>query len=260
MLVPARASSSRRTASTQGPVALTTARVRMRDLLARGRAHLDAGGRPVAHVQPDDLAARRDGRAAGRRGARDRDHEAGIVGLMVVVDAAGAQAVGSERRCQGVRAVRRDDQRGSVAEAGEGAVGNHAGPDHDRPVRPVGAQRHHEAERPHEVRRDDAGERAALGVGLAHQLDVAHPQVAEPAVDQLGGGARRPRGEVVALAQRDAQSGSRGDPGDAGPDDPSPDDDEIERVALEGLLQRVGFHLAVVARWPGICNFVSPKP
>ena len=219
---------------------------------------MDGGDVAVVHVESDDLAARRDRRAAGRGRARDGDDEARVVGLVVVVDAACAQPVRSQRGGQRERAGGRDDQRRAVAEARERAVGDHAGADRDRAVRAVGAQRHAEAQRAHEVGGDDTGERTALGVRLAHELHVAHAQVAEAAVDQLGGRARRPRGEVVALEQRDAQSGPRGDPRDAGADDPAADDHDVERLVSEGRLRWSRRPRLLCSTPPAIpCNFVS---
>ena len=211
---------------------------------------MDGGDVAVVHVESDDLAARRDRRAA--RGSRpcDGDDEARVVGLVVVVDAARAQSVGPQRGSQRERAGGCDDQRGAVAEAGERPVGHHARADRDRAVRTVGAQRHAEAERAHEVGCDDAGERTALGVCLAHELHIAHAQVPEAAVDELGGCARRPRGEVVTFEQRDAQPGPRGDPRHAGADDPASDDHDVERLVSKGRCGGIVVHPCCVSRPP----------
>ncbi len=259
MLVPARGSSSWRRVSTHGPVAFTTARVRTRISSPADVRAWTARDVAVVHVESDDLAARRDRRAAGGGRACDGDDEARVVGLVVVVDAPRAQSVGSQRGGQRERAGGCDDQRRAVAEPGERAVGDHARADRDRAVRAVGAQRHAEAQRAHEVGCDDAGQRTTLGVRLAHELHVAHAQVPEAAVDELGGGARRPRGEVVAFEQRDAQSGPCGDPRHAGADDPAADDHDVERLVSKGRCGGVAVHPCCVARPRSPCNFVSPK-
>ena len=73
MLVPARGSSSWRSVSTQGPVALTTARVRIVSSSPAAVRTSTPAMLAVVHVEADDLAARRDRRAAGGRRAGDRD-------------------------------------------------------------------------------------------------------------------------------------------------------------------------------------------
>ena len=63
----------------------------------------------------------------------------------------------------------------------------------------------------HEVRGDDARQRPALVVRLADEADVAEPQVAKAAVDQLRRSARRPAAEVAAVDECDSEAvgGSR---------------------------------------------------
>ena len=58
-------------------------------------------------------------------------------------------------------------------------------------------------QRPHEVGRDERLSACDLGQRLADEAEVAEPEVAQPAVDQLRRRARRARREVVALDERD---------------------------------------------------------
>ncbi len=229
------------------------------DLLAGRGARVDGGDVAVVHVESDDLAARRDRRATGGSRPRDGDDEARVVGLVVVVHASCAQPVGPQRGGQRQRAGGRDHQRGAVAEPRERAVGDHARADRDRAVRAVGAQRHAEAQRAHEVGSDDAGQRTALGVRLAHELHIAHAQVPEAAVDELGGRTRRPRGEVVAFEQRDAESSPCGDPRHPAADDPATDDHDVELLVSKGRCGGVVVHPCCVSRPRSPCNFVLPK-
>jgi hypothetical protein len=73
----------------------------------------------------------------------------------------------------------------------------------------------------------------ALQGRLAHQRDVAHGEVAQAAVDELGGAVRGPGGEVLGLDERHGQAPQRGVPGDAGAGDAAPDDEQVEGLAGE---------------------------
>ena len=74
----------------------------------------------------------------------------------------------------------------------------------------------------------EPAERVHLGERLADEAEVAEAKVAQPAVDQLRRRARCARCEVVALDERDPESVSGGDLGDAGSDDSAADDEQVE--------------------------------
>ena len=85
------------------------------------------------------------------------------------------------------------------------------------------------------MRRSDAQERAALVVRLADEPEVAHPQVPEPAVDELGRAAGRGRAEVAALDERDVEAGVGRLCRDRGADDAAADHEQVEGPLLQPL-------------------------
>ena len=92
------------------------------------------------------------------------------------------------------------------------------------------------------MRRDDLHEQPALVVGLAHEADVAEPQVAQAAVDQLRGSARGARAEVAAVGERHGEAGARSLGRDSRPDDPAPDHEQVERPLPEPLARLLARH------------------
>src|SRR5262249_42677675 len=88
-------------------------------------------------------------------------------------------------------------------------------------------------ERPDEVR-GVAQEPAALAQGLADEADVAEFEVAEPAVDELGGGAAGAGGEVALVDEADAEPAEGGVQRDAGAGDAAAEEEEVEGVAGGG--------------------------
>ena len=67
----------------------------------------------------------------------------------------------------------------------------------------------------------------ALGQRLAHQQERAVLEIAQPAVDELGGGRRGAGRQVVLLEQQHAQAAAGGVARDAGPVDAAADDGEV---------------------------------
>ena len=100
----------------------------------------------------------------------------------------------------------------------------------------AGIGRQHQAQRPDDVRRETQ-EPFAFGQRLAHQLDRAMFEIAQPAVDQLGGGRRGAGGEVVLLDQQHAQAPPGSVARDAGSVDAAADDGEVEigHTALKSM-------------------------
>jgi hypothetical protein len=109
----------------------------------------------------------------------------------------------------------------------------HVQTDAGEPVRALALEGRHQ----HRQRLDQMGreldEQRALEQRLAHQAEVEVLQVAQAAVDQLGGTARGAGGEVGALDQGHAVAARGGVERDAGPGDATADDGEVERVPLE---------------------------
>ncbi len=90
--------------------------------------------------------------------------------------------------------------------------------------------RHEELERLDQVRRD-LQQRLALAQVHAHQREVQHLEIAEPAVHEPRRPGGRAAAEVGLLEQRDAQAAQRGVAGDAGADHAAADDQDVESAA-----------------------------
>src|SRR5207247_11108327 len=86
--------------------------------------------------------------------------------------------------------------------------------------------------RPHQVGRE-ALQALALAHRLEHQAHVPLLEVAEPAMNQLGGPARGARGEVAALDERHPEPAHRRVARDAGAVAPAAHPEDIERLAAE---------------------------
>ena len=170
-------------------------------------AHLGAPHATLDLPERDHLGVVRDHTAGGGRRPHVGETEPPVVRVRVDVDAAAAQAFEPEVG----DALQRTRGRQQAAEpvTGEARVESEPEPERRRPVGAVTVEREEERQPPDEVRRDGLQERAALAMSLAHELDVAQAEVAQPAVDQLR---RRTRGrpaEVAAIDERDRETGLR---------------------------------------------------
>ena len=85
------------------------------------------------------------------------------------------------------------------------------------------------------MRCDDVHQHAALAVGFANESNVAEPQVAQPAVDQLGGSTRGGTGEVAFVDERDLEPVRRRRLRDSGADDAAADHEQVELPRRESL-------------------------
>ena len=83
------------------------------------------------------------------------------------------------------------------------------------------------------MRRDSGQEQAPLAQGLAHELELQHLEVPQPAVDQLARPARGTRSQVTRLDQADRQAARHRVERDADAGDPAPDDEDVELLLLE---------------------------
>ena len=91
----------------------------------------------------------------------------------------------------------------------------------------AGQRRQHEAHRPDHMR-GHAQQHLALAERLAHQAEGAALEIAQAAVDQLGGGRGGAGGEIVHLDQQHAQAAAGGVAGEPGSVDAAADDGEVE--------------------------------
>jgi hypothetical protein len=96
--------------------------------------------------------------------------------------------------------------------------------------------RHHEAQRPHDVRRG-AQQGLAFLQCFAHEPELAVLEVAQAAVNQLGTRRRCMRREVVLFAKQHGQSAAGRVARDARAVDPAAHDEQIVFRALRHLLR-----------------------
>ena len=155
-----------------------------------------------------------------------REAEAAVVRVGVGVEPAGAQAVEAQARHALASELRWDEP--AQAGARERGVEDEARLDRQRAVRSAPVERKQEGQAADEVGRDHLHQQPPLVVGLSHQADVAQPEVAEAAVDQLRRGARGPRAEVPAVDKRDGEPGARRLGRDARADDAPSDHEQVE--------------------------------
>ena len=189
-------------------------------------AHLGARA-----VNRDDLGVVQDDRATVGGGAHIRHGQPRVVRPGVGIERRGMQALGAQLRDEPERAGLADTAvqlRASESRVQEDARAHEPGT-----VRAVAVEREDERQPVHEMRCDDVHQCAPLLVRLAHQPDVAHLEVAQPAMDQLGGGARGCRCEVAALDERHVEPVRARGLGDAGADDPATDHEQIEVARAE---------------------------
>ena len=100
---------------------------------------------------------------------------------------------------------------------------------------PAAVQRPQERHRLDEVRRGAREQQLALAQRLAHEPDVAHLEVAQPAVDELARGARGAGREVARLDEPDAQPARGGVERRARAGDPAADDERSSSPEAERL-------------------------
>jgi hypothetical protein len=75
--------------------------------------------------------------------------------------------------------------------------------------------------------RGDAPQHLALHQRLAHETEFIMFEVAQAAMDELGGGAGGAGAEIARLAEKDPPAATRRIPRDAAAVDPTPDDGQI---------------------------------
>ena len=240
-VVPAPGCSICRTRSIHGPLALTTTRARISSAPPPRRSTASAPvTRPPERAQPDDLEMVQHQRAGLGGAVEHRQREPRVVGEVVVVE--------HRRRAPGrPRGPAPANGASSVEEAVDGRRGTPTGrrtaavpaSSAAGPYERLGRERDEKRQRPHQMRGDDRRVRAPLRVRLTHQPHIAHREVAQAAVDELGRGARRRRRQVARVDQRHPQAGTGQRPGNAGAHHAAADHQHVEVCRLK-LRQRLG--------------------
>ena len=99
---------------------------------------------------------------------------------------------------------------------------------------PGGEHRDQEGERLDQVG-GEAEEPLPLGQRLVDEAELLLLEVAQPAVDELGGARRRPGGEVAPFDEGRPQPPAGGGEGDPGAGDAAADDEQVEGFRGEAL-------------------------
>ena len=188
------------------------------DLPAVGRA-------PSRHAG----GAREDGRAQVGGGARvDRDQPR-IVDPAIGVDKS-LLDIGADILAVACAAQRDAARAGELFALAQMVVQKQPGAYH-----PGGPQfrhmRHHELERPDDVRRDSE-QRLALGQRLGNEPELVVLEIAQPAMNQLRRGAGRMRGQIVLFAQQHLQPAPGRVARDPDAVDAAADDDQVKHAMV----------------------------
>ena len=216
--------------------------------------HLGADDRPAGCAQRRDLGVVEHRRARVRRRPHVREAEPRVVRPRVLVDAATAQTIEAEIGDAAARPRRLDETADSVA--GEQRVHPQTEADRERPKRATAVEGQQEREPADEVRRDDREQRVPLLVGLPHELDVAHAEIPQSAVDELRRAARGRTAEVTPLDECDGEPDVGRLGRDPCADDPAADHEQVERASGQ-LLQRPS---SPVHRQCGFVQALAPAP
>jgi len=128
-------------------------------------------------------------------------------------------------------------------QAGEGVVQHDAGADVPALPDPV-LEGVEEGDGADQVRGQLVDEQVAFGQRLVDEVEVEHLQVAQAAVNQLGGPARGSGGPVLGLDDRCGQPAGHRVEGDPGAGHTSADDQDVEGVTLGGSAQHLQGALA----------------
>ena len=210
-------------------------------LCAHGADAVRASQRGVPAVGPalrvQAARAGQDMGAAVRRVAGVEHDQAGVVYPAVRIDEA-ARVTRLERLAG--RMPRQLDRLRTrqKAPACQMVIEEEASADHPRRTL-RGIVRHHETQRPHDVRRH-AQQHLALLQCLAHQAEFVIFEVPQPAVDQLGRGRRGVLGQVVFFTQDHRQATAHGITGDTDAVDAASDHQQIT-VQMRRVSELHGF-------------------
>ena len=209
-----------------------------RDEALAGPSLEHRAGSPLAHeLERRDAGVIGDDRASPGSRRHRGERQATVVRRGLVEQEARLRQVAAEVRGERARLVTAEEAARRVAEARQRGV--QAGAEGDASAAHPLGHRDHQRKRGHQVRRDLALERPPLGERSADEAQLAGGEVAEPAVDELGGGAGRGTAEIAGVHERDAQPCAGGLVGDSTAHDAGADHEHVERPRAQGL-ERLG--------------------
>lgn len=188
---------------------------------------LRAGHPAPGEAQARDLGVVEHG-GTGLDGPADRhQRHPGVVHLVVAVHGHGLEVVRTQlgHVLRGLR--RREQVPHAVTEGRQRRVREDTRAQLRRAVRPALVHGEVERERIRQVGGHLTGDRTALEVVLRHQLHRAGLQVAQTAVEQLGGGGGGRAGEVAGVDQGHPQARLCGMPGGGDAQNPATDHQEV---------------------------------
>ena len=208
-------------------------------------AHAHAGDPVRLLEEPDDLGRGPHHRAVVRGRARHGQRVPGVVGLGVEISNAADQRAPLER---GKHPQRR--RPGQVLLAGHRPRATHAVVEHQAgrgvgPLPEAVLERVQEAHRLDQVWRETREHQLTFAQRLPDQTELELLQVAQTAVKQLAGAARRTRGEVTCLDEGDPQAARCRVQRRADADHATADDHHVELLAAQSL--------------PRLCAFGHPE-
>ena len=191
-----------------------------------------SGGRGNTHAG-EDARAVLGSRTCHRNDQSGVVDELSVVGQQRTVKPITTHGRGHRHRLFGADPARPGQNRGPGSGHGTQRVpGQKSGP-HQCPLRPAHRrqQRHQLRHRPHQVRRGDRHQNAALHRTTASDANIAAGQVAQTAVGQLRTPAAGSEGKIVFFHQRHRQAATGGVECDTDTGDTATDDNDVDRCA-----------------------------
>jgi hypothetical protein len=134
----------------------------------------------------------------------------------------------------------------------------HIQSDPDDPIGPGSVERrHHERQRPHQVRRE-RDHQPAFDQRFTNQPEVERPQVAQPSVHELRGAAARSRSEIGLFDERHAVAAGRRIESHSGARDAAPDHRNVKPLAGQRVDRAVpSQHPRQRSRAAQVCGIVE---
>ncbi len=199
-----------------------------REFLPRFPVAQAGAGHPAGHLQQLHRLQIVDRFGAGLAGRQDiLQAEAGVIHPAVPVEGGAAQPFRLQEGFPvGRPAAGEDLVPAGIAEERQQIVQGETGPHLQQGMRVMPVDRYQKRQGMHQMRGDPL-QNAPFPARLENQPEVEIFQVAQTAMDQLGGGAGRAGGEIPHLRQDDVQTAQRQIPGQSGAVDAAADDQHV---------------------------------